>query len=307
MIEKRIKQVYEQQEVEISSVEIETLANISCELSAVHIMEVYSPARFSKEASRFGLKPGFAIDLEEAKPDGSFWDLSRPEDVEAVNQLIDRDEPVLLTGSPPCDQFSHLQNINKYRVSPDQRKIRMDKALEHLLNSCSFYRKQLKAGRLFLHEAPWNATSWKDPEVKALTDRPDTYLVRGPMCRWEMMATDRRGLQGTGYVRKETGWLTNSRELAQLLEGECSNKAGKDPWHRHVHLIGGIAKQAARYPPALVKAVLRTVKAYLVQKGELNSMESNTSGPICEEPFVPADYRRVLGRCERRTSTSGRS
>ena len=43
--------------------EIETLANISCELSAVHIMEVYSPARFSKEASRFGLKPGFAIDL----------------------------------------------------------------------------------------------------------------------------------------------------------------------------------------------------------------------------------------------------
>ena len=166
-----------------------------------------------------------------------------------------------------------------------QRKIRMDKALEHLHNSCSFYRKQLKAGCLFLHEAPWNATSWKDPEVKELTDRPDTYLVRGPMCRWEMMATDRRGLQGTGYVR-----LTNSRELAELLEGECSNKAGKDPWHRHVHLIGGIAKQAARYLSALVKAVLRTVKAYLVQKGELNSMESNTSGPICEEPFVPADY-----------------
>ena len=98
---------------------------ISCHTSAVHIMEVYSPARFSKEASRFGLKPGFAIDLEEAKPDGSFWDLSRPEDVEAVNQLIDRDEPVLLIGSPPCDQFSHLQNVNKYRVSPDQRKIRI--------------------------------------------------------------------------------------------------------------------------------------------------------------------------------------
>ena len=111
------------------------------------------------------------------------------------------------------------------------------------------------------------------------------------MCRWEMMATDRRGLQGTGYVRKETGWLTNSRELAELLEGGCSNKVGKDPWHRHVHPIGGIAKQAARHPPALVKAVLRTVKAYLVQKGELlNSMESNTSGPICEERFVPADY-----------------
>ena len=166
----------------------------------------------------------------------------------------------------------------------------MDKALEHLHNSCSFYRKQLKAGRLFLHEAPWNATSWKDPEVKELADRPDTYLVRGTMCRWEMMATDRCGLQGTGYVRKETGWLTNSRELAELLEGECSNKAGKDPGTGMYTSFGGIAKQAARYPPALVKTVLRTAKAYLVQKGELNSMESNTSGPICEEPSVPAEY-----------------
>ena len=105
----------------------------------------------------------------------------------------------------------------------------MEKALEHLHNSCRVYRKQLDAGRLFLHEAPWNATSWKDPEVKELTDRPDTYLVRGPMCRWEM-ATDRRGLEGTGHVRKETGWLTNSRELAALvLKVSAAARQGKNP------------------------------------------------------------------------------
>lgn len=55
--------------------------------------------------------------------------------------------------------------------------------------------------------------------------------------------------------------------------------------HRHARLVGGIAKQA-------VRAVLRTVKAYLVQKGELRTVETSTSGPICEEPCVPADYTK---------------
>ncbi len=72
-----------------------------------------------------------------------------------------------------------------------------------------------------------------------------------------MVSTDKRGLQGTGFVRKETGWMTNCGALATLLEGECSNQTGKAPWHRHVHLIGGLARQAAIYPPKLVKAVLR--------------------------------------------------
>ena len=107
--------------------------------------------------------------------------------------------------------------------------------------ACSFYRKQVEAGRFFLHEAPWSAASWKDPEVRDLSERPDVYTVRGPMCRW-VVATDRRGLQGTGYVRKETGWMTNHPGLAQLLQGECTNKTAGQPWHRHVHLIGELAR-----------------------------------------------------------------
>ena len=123
------------------------------------------------------------------------------------------------------------------RVSADKRREKMDKAVAHLHTACSFYRKQVEAGRFFLREAPWSATSWKDPEVRDLSERPDVYTVRGPMCRWAMVATDRRGLQGTGYVRKETGCMTNHPGLAQLLQGECSNKTEGKPWHRHVHLM----------------------------------------------------------------------
>ena len=96
-----------------------------------------------------------------------------------------------------------------------------------------------------------------------------------------MMATDKRGLQGTRCVRKETGWLTNGEDLAELLQGECTNKTGGE-WHRHIHLIGGISRAAAEYPAMLVKAVLRWLKAELVRSGELGSTEANTS----EEPFV---------------------
>lgn len=30
----------------------------------------------------------------------------------------------------------------------------------------------------------------------------------------------------------------------------------KTPWHRHLHLIGGLARQAAIYPPKLVQCVV---------------------------------------------------
>ena len=157
----------------------------------------------------------------------------------------------------------------------------MKEALNHLHVSCEMYRKQYDAGRWFLHEAPWSATSWKDPEVQELLSRKGVRIVRGPMCRWGMVSTDKRGLPvpGTGFVWKETGWMTNCGALATLLEGECSNQTGKAPWHRHVHLIGGLARQAAIYPPKLVKAVLRCLKAQLEGKGEISSAEFNSSGP----------------------------
>ena len=293
MVGRKVERAFLAQEVEISAVELEQITKLCVEMGAVDIMEIYSPKRFTAQAGQYGLRPGFAVDLEEQKPDGSYWDLSKAEDVRELEEYVDEVEPTLLTGSPPCDQFSQLQNINKYRVSPDKRREKMDRAVAHLNTACRFYRKQLQAGRFFLHEAPWSATSWKDPEVRELTERPDVYTVRGPMCRWAMVATDRRGLQGTGYVRKETGWMTNHPGLAQLLEGECTNNVPGKPWHRHIHLIGGLARPAARYPPALVRAVLKTLKSHLVESGQLSALDAAVAGPIPEENFVtPEDVEQ---------------
>ena len=286
LIKRKILDTYEVRSVDITEEDAEAIALMSCEMAAVDVMEIYSPKRLTEAAAQFKLRPGFAVDLCEEKPEGGYWDLRKESDVQEVREWIDKDEPALLTGSPPCHMFSLLQNISWYKLSPEVRERRMKEALNHLHVSCEMYRKQYDAGRWFLHEAPWSATSWKDPEVQELLSREGVRVVRGPMCRWGMMSTDKRGLQGTGYVRKETGWMTNCEALAELLEGECSNQTGKAPWHRHVHLIGGLARQAAIYPPKLVKAVLRCLKTQLEGKGEISSAEFNSSGPIPEEKHL---------------------
>ena len=292
-LKKIIQGTYEANGIEITEQEIGDIAHLSMQMSAVDILEIYSPKRFTALAERYKLRPGFAVDLNEMKKDGTYWDLNKSEDVQEVHDILERDEPALLTGSPPCHMFSQLQNLNWRNMAPDVRKKKMDEAVHHLHTSVELYVKQHRSGRKFLHEAPWAATNWKDEKVEALANEDGVFVVKGPMCRWQMMATDRRGLQGTGYVRKETGWMTNDAGLARVLQGVCSNESGKGPWHRHIHLIGGIARQAAVYPPQLVKAVLRSLRDTLAEKGELNTFDLFAAGPGPEIPLLDPEFEEV--------------
>ena len=91
------------------------------------------------------------------------------------------------------------------------------------------------------------------------------------------------------YVRKETGWITNCKELADLLQGECENKYTGQVWHRHVSLENGRARKAQVYPPNLVYAILKTLKKTLVDSGRLSALEERVAGPVPEEPLVAYD------------------
>eukprot|EP00973_Karenia_brevis_P017154 2355852-Karenia_brevis.AAC.1 len=91
------------------------------------------------------------------------------------------------------------------------------------------------------------------------------YVVCGPMCGFDMRSVD---AQGEGLVKKETRWMTNSPELAEVLEGTCSNKEGLT-WPRHVQLINGRAKEAKQYPPKLVEAILRGLRRQLEKDFQL--------------------------------------
>ena len=84
-------------------------------------------SRFTQEAARLGLRPGIAVDLEEMKPDVSErWDLDKEADQGLVEELIENEQPELLTGSPPCEAFSQLQHILKFKRDPEAQRERLE-------------------------------------------------------------------------------------------------------------------------------------------------------------------------------------
>ena len=50
------------------------------------------------------------------------------------------------------------------------------------------------------------------PELQALASDPRVYSIGGPMCRWSMKA--RRSNNKEEFMRKQTRWLTSSKETA---------------------------------------------------------------------------------------------
>ena len=259
-------------------------ARMVSEIGAMDLIEVFSPPRFNREVKRFGLRQGVAIDLEEMKPDGEErWDLDREEDVQQVKELIAKEEPLLVTSSPPCTTFTPLRNLSNQKRDPETVEEEEDLGRERLKKAIAFCRQQRSQGGFFLHEHPKVSSSWQEPYVKELMDEEDIYVVQSPMCRFGMKAKDQNGVEG--FVRKETLWMTNSKAIADELRGTCENILKGKEIHRHVHLIGGQRAKAAQvYPKELVVAVLRGLKKEMHQRKWLSALEEKVGGPC------PDDY-----------------
>ena len=254
-------------------------AQIIASIGAMDVVELFSPERVNREVERFGLRRGVAIDLQEMKPDGSrHWDLDLEEDYVEVLHLIAMEQPTLVISSPPCTTFCPLRRITKGERDPKVVESEEELGMERLRRSIQCCELQESQGGYFLHERPKDASSWKTEEMKEFVNRPGHYLVQSPMCRFGMKAKDDDGVEG--YVRKETLWLTNSKEIAAELEGVCENKLKGKEIHRHVRLIGGQRAHAAQvYPVALVEAILRGLKKEMKKNYQLNAVEEMFTGP----------------------------
>ncbi|CAK0893091.1 unnamed protein product, partial [Prorocentrum cordatum] len=204
--------------VDIADEEVDSIALSALQLGAVDVAEVYSPHRFSARAAEFQLRPGFAADLEELKEDGTPWDLRRPEDVKELERQQERMDPILLTGSPPCEKFSLLRGLSAKFRTDEQEAAEMEEARHHLKVAVDAYWRQLrKPGRYFLHEHPWSARSWKEDIVKELVAHPGVFTVKGPMCRWGMKLTNPRSGQEE-FVRKVYPPKLVEAELEELKD-----------------------------------------------------------------------------------------
>ena len=81
--------------------EIMELCILSNELNACEATATHNPSKFATCPTRLGLREGFAVDMTTARANGTKWDLRR---------VQNREQPELLVGSPPSDEFSSLLN-----------------------------------------------------------------------------------------------------------------------------------------------------------------------------------------------------
>ena len=169
------------------------------------------------------------------------WDLSFEDDRAELRRVQDREHPELLAGSPPSDDFSSL--LNTCAEPREISKLKTERIEPQIRAFVQAYNLQMQMQKHFVHEHP---TSWEMLEVQSLVNDPSVYSIDGPMCRWSLKA---RGSKAE-FMRKQTRWLTSSKEIAEVLRGDGRWKRDR----RHIHMKGK-RETVSEYPASLVVAM----------------------------------------------------
>eukprot|EP00974_Lingulodinium_polyedra_P043034 4131608-Lingulodinium_polyedra.AAC.1 len=120
------------------------------------------------------------------------------------------------------------------RRSPEEVEELKERGRRALRAACILLHDQLDRGGRVLLEQPWQASSWREPCVRALLARAGMARARGDVCAYGFVAKDAQGVEKPAM--QPLGWATNSERVAEAVAGRCAGD------HPHVHLIGGRAK-----------------------------------------------------------------
>ena len=224
------------------------------------IAEFYSVPRVSARANRHDLQQGWALDLLTG------WDLSDGGMKEKARKLLNETRPKLLIGSPMCTFFSSIMNLNWRNMAPERAEQCYREAVAHMQFATELYRAQLEAGRLFLHEHPRDATSWKLECIQDLMRDPRVATVNADQCMLGLMSRDSNGEWAPS--RKATKFMTNCPEIAARLNVVCDGN------HDHVRLLGGRAGRAAQYPVKLCDEICAGLCDHLM-RAKIQELEGN--------------------------------
>ncbi len=198
------------------------------------VAEIFCDGKVADRAKMFGMVGGMVADLKTG------YNLDEKAVPDQVWRELEEQMPELILLSPECKAFSQLQNLNSW--SPNYQET-LDRGLRHLRFCIRVAEWQLRSGRLILFEHPWTASSWSVPEVQRLLARfPDVRVHRGDQCAHQKIAGsvwDKvRGEYRHGFVKKPTGWMTNSDEIAEEVAKLCPGD------HDHIQLINFTAGSA---------------------------------------------------------------
>ena len=81
----------------------------------------------------------------------------------------------------------------KDKVDPEVRNQKLDEGRRHMEFMCEIYKYQVRRKKLFLHEHPWSAKSWKEPCIREVHCLPGVALYKADQCMYGLKTTDAEG------------------------------------------------------------------------------------------------------------------
>ena len=130
--------------------------------------------------------------------------------------MQNREQPELLAGSPPSDDFHSL--LNTCVESQEISMLKTESIKPQIRTRVQAYKLQMEMQKHFVQEHPKDSTSWEMPEVQSLVSDPIVHSIDGPMCRWSLKA--RGSNERVEFTRKRTRWIASSKEVAEVLRGD---------------------------------------------------------------------------------------
>ena len=262
-------------------------------------MEVYGRSIFYQshiQRRNLNVQGLGALDLRTTKPNGQPWDFCTKADRQLARDMLNRLQPDWVIGAPPCTPFSIWNHgLNFKKMSPAKVKKMIDEGIVHLRFVCSLYRKQLRAGRYFLHEHPATAVSWREDDIKNIASHPRVQTVVGDQGMYGLVTPSEIDSSQMMPAMKATRSMSNSKIMLDLLSRRC------DRSHVHQPLTGGRCKDAAFYLDPLVKAILKGMTVQKEQDRQLIMALEEEIGPMNAMPMqspIPKDSDYKFGKAK---------
>ena len=223
------------------------------------LMEVFAgAATLTYLAAQMNLPVSAPVDIEY----DTRYDLLDPRARQRLSQVIEDDDPYLLSFAPVCTAWSNWQYMNMHRYADGEERVMAERKKWYpvLKWMAGEVRKRLQKGREVLVENPWGSQLWHVKCISELIQSGCNNQMTGEELELIYLDQCAYGLHNpqTGqWHRKPTGLMVSSKEMKKRLQRCC------DGTHWHEPLEGGQTRKAQQWPEPLCREMLKGAIAEL--------------------------------------------
>ena len=117
--------------------------------------------------------------------------------------------------------------------------------------------------------------------MSKFTKESTAHFVKGLVCRWNVQKVRS---ESSEYVRKTTGFFTNSWRIKVALESYFEEQA-QEVWERNLMNPEMQTTLSNTYPPKLIVTILKALREQLTENDQLSAVEE-IADPVPEIRLV---------------------